>query len=213
MAQISLETIEKRAAELFDLGEKIKSTEHFEISTTDYSAWKTGSLNLIRLIAGESSATYKDFDGEIERIHNMKYQVDYGRGVISSLVTDLSYGLLGEIKNLAFAEVFTDFLEMAKHLLDQEYKDPAALLTGATLEEGLRKLASKNSITVSSSDVMASLAQKLVQGKVIDEIKRKQIMAWNEIRDKAAHGQFDQYSKEQVDLMITGIRDFLVNHS
>ncbi|MDQ6985209.1 MAG: hypothetical protein Q9M91_02850 [Candidatus Dojkabacteria bacterium] len=65
------------------------------------------------------------------------------------------------MKQLAFSEIFTDFLEMASHILSQGYKDPAASLIGAVLEDGLRKLCQANDIKVKTSDDIASLNTKL----------------------------------------------------
>jgi hypothetical protein len=44
------------------------------------------------------------------------------------------------------ADVFADFLEMAEQLLDQNYKDAAAVIVGAVLEDTLRKIADKNGL-------------------------------------------------------------------
>ena len=44
------------------------------------------------------------------------------------------------MKKLVSAEIFSDFLEMAAHVLEQDYKDPAAVMIGTVLEENLRQL-------------------------------------------------------------------------
>lgn len=44
------------------------------------------------------------------------------------------------------AEIFSDFLEMAEHLLEQGYKDPAAVMIGSVVEENLRKFCVANKI-------------------------------------------------------------------
>lgn len=38
----------------------------------------------------------------------------------------------------------------------------------------------------------------------------KQITAWLDLRNNAAHGKYDKYSIEEVKLMIAGIRNFLL---
>ncbi len=40
-------------------------------------------------------------------------------------------------------------------------------------------------------------------------LKGKTISAWKEIKDNAAHGNFDEYNKNDVKTMIDGIRRFL----
>lgn len=209
-----MKLLEQRIIERIDqiivLGDKIiLESKNPGYSTSDYSEWKVGILNLLKKVAGEKSDHYIDFQNEINETGHAKYFVEYGNGVLAALKKDMESGLLGRIEGLLTAEIFTDFLTMAEHLLAQGYKDPAAFLIGATLEEGLRRIAQNNNIKVSDSDDISSLCTKIKDANIFDEIKRKQVMAWKAIRDHADHGKFDQYSKEQVELMLMGARDFL----
>jgi hypothetical protein len=43
-------------------------------------------------------------------------------------------------------------------------------------------------------------------------IKAKQLRAWADVRNKAAHGEFDQFKKSDVEQMIEGINSFLADH-
>lgn len=198
-----------RAEEIIALGEKIKDQPNHSVDTSDYSEWITSTKNLIRQVCGENSPYYADFVSTLDGPGHPKYYVDYGNGILNALLKDLEYGFLGQIENLVSAEVFTDFLDMAEHLLAAGYKDPAAFLVGATLEEGLRRISKINSISMLNSDDISSLSTKLVQAKILNEIKRKQVMAWKAIRDNADHGKFEQYTAEQVSTMLVGVRDFL----
>lgn len=56
-------------------------------------------------------------------------------GILSALRTDYAAGRSHSIQELIHADVFGDFLEMADHLLEEGYKDPAAVLAGGVLEE------------------------------------------------------------------------------
>jgi hypothetical protein len=40
----------------------------------------------------------------------------------------------------------------------------------------------------------------------------KQLRAWTDIRNNAAHGDFDKFKRCDVDLMLTGINSFLANY-
>jgi hypothetical protein len=64
-------------------------------------------------------------------------------GVTESLLSDIAAGYVQTIFELAHGEVFADFLEMASHLLDQGYKDAAAVIGGRALEAHLRQLGHK----------------------------------------------------------------------
>ncbi len=61
------------------------------------------------------------------------------QSILGSIRVDVEEGYLtGEDANLRRS--FTDFLEMAEHLDHNGYKCTTAYLTGAVLEDGLRKL-------------------------------------------------------------------------
>ena len=110
---------------------------------------------------------------------------------------------------LVSASVFSDFLEMAEHLLDSGYKDPAASLIGAVLEDSLRRMCGNNALPVKSDDNISSLNQKLAQKQVYNPLQQKQIQGWNDIRNNADHGHFDQYKPSGVTDMLKGVRNFL----
>lgn len=116
------------------------------------------------------------------------------------------------VAELVHAEVFSDFVEMAEHLLSEGYKDAAAVIVGSTLEGHLRQLCAKNSI---ASDVGGKakkadqLNADLVGNSVYSKLDQKSITAWLDLRNKAAHGKYAEYSKEQVGLLVQGVRDFM----
>ena len=102
---------------------------------------------------------------------------------------------------------------MADYLLEEGYKDPAAVLAGGTLEEHLRKLCQKNDIEImkdiSHYRKADSLNADLAGANVYSKLDQKSVTAWLDLRNKAAHGKYDEYTKEQVALMVQSLRDFI----
>lgn len=47
---------------------------------------------------------------------------------------------------------------------------------------------------------------------VYSKLDQKSITAWLDLRNKAAHGKYDEYSQEQVVVVVSGVRDFIVRH-
>lgn len=140
-------------------------------------------------------------------------------GVLRALRSDYESGYMRAIQELIHADVFADFLEMATYFLDQGYKDPAAVMVGGVLEEHLRKLCLKNGLPI--EDVKPSgnepkmagrLNDDLAGQKVYSKLDQKTVTAWLDLRNKAAHGKYVEYTKEQVELMVQGVRDFLTRH-
>jgi hypothetical protein len=139
-------------------------------------------------------------------------------GILRALRSDLAAGRTLTFAELIHSELFSDFLEMAEYLLnDEKLKDPAAVLAGGVLEEHLRKLCGKEGLDTDAVDstgsrhakkldtLNADLSRKGTYGKN----EQKQITAWAGIRNDAAHGHFDKYGADQVILMLQGIRAFM----
>ena len=88
-------------------------------------------------------------------------------------------------------------------------KDPAASLTGAVLEDGLRKIAVANSVDVKSTDDLSALNHKLAQAKIYNRLTQRKIEVWNAVRNNADHGNFNEYKAADVKDMLGGTTLFL----
>lgn len=137
-------------------------------------------------------------------------------GVVASLKADIEAGYLQSLSELIHGELFADFLDMAAHLLDEGYKDPAAVVAGSALEAHLRQLCNKNCIPtemITSSGPRSKKADlinsELTGASVYTKLDQKNVTAWLDLRNKAAHGKYGEYAKEQVVIMIAGVRDFI----
>ena len=124
------------------------------------------------------------------------------------------------LKGLISAEIFSDFIEMAQHLLSQNYKDPAAVIAGSVLEEHLRQLAISNGveIEVETDGVLRPkkadrLNSDLAKAEVYSKLDQKAVTMWLDLRNKAAHGHFQEYTKDQVSNMIQSVIEFMVRVS
>lgn len=171
-------------------------------------------------ITGLKSEYYKDIESILERKSiYVGNQIQFIIGTIQALKSDIQNGYLKSLNDLIQSEVFSDYLEMAEHLLKEGYKDPAAVLTGSTLEAHIRELCKINSIdteivnskqviTPKKADLMNS---DLAKAGVYSILYQKQIIAWLGIRNSAAHGKYSEYTKEEVDLMLQGIRQFILS--
>jgi len=128
-------------------------------------------------------------------------------------------GNLVEIEESIRRGLFSDFLDMAAHFLE-EYDLPAAtsagILAGATLEEYLRKLADAYGIATAKSGgepVQAESVNTELGGEgVYDLSEQMQVTAWLELWNKAARGRRDEFSADEVRLMIQGVRDLMIRH-
>jgi hypothetical protein len=143
---------------------------------------------------------------------NLSLAVEPLRGILRALRNDYEAGYLQSVVELVHADVFADFLDMADYLLEQHYKDPAAVVAGSVLEEHLRKLCDKHGIPVVKPDGSPKKADvlnsELTAAGIYSKLDQKSVTAWLDLRNKAAHGKYSEYTQEQVTLMLQGVRDF-----
>lgn len=138
--------------------------------------------------------------------------------VLSALKTAYEDNLLISVQQRIHADIFEDFIEISENFLQEseKLKCPAAVMLGSVLESHLRKLCKNNEIETtlkkgerekfrSASDMNTDLVKKGVYNTLL----QKQIDYWLGIRNEAAHGHEDKYTKQQVDGMLSGVRRFI----
>src|SRR4051794_19965214 len=83
----------------------------------------------LKIFMVRSIHTIIDFKNTV----NADYQsnAEYGRGILKAIKNEIDNGWLVTMKGIVSAEIFTDFLEMAEHLLKEKYKDAAAVIIGS----------------------------------------------------------------------------------
>lgn len=138
-------------------------------------------------------------------------------GILEALKEELERGYVRTLREVAHAELFSDFVEMAEHLLLAKYKDAAAVIIGSVLEEHLRQLSLKNGLDITVPDKggvgrpkkASQMNDDLCKAGVYLLTQQKQVTAWLGVRNDAAHGNYLAYTDEQVRLMIQGVISFL----
>jgi hypothetical protein len=136
-------------------------------------------------------------------------------GILRSLKDSYMQGYLENVQELIHADLFSDFLEMAQYLLNEGYKDPAAVMISGVLEEHLRKLCMKNNIPIIDSKGQPRKASALnddLAKCVYDKLEQKGITFWLDLRNKSAHGHYTEYDQSQVENMLQGVQSFLVRY-
>lgn len=136
-------------------------------------------------------------------------------GIAKALISDIRSGYLQSVEELLHGNVFGDYLEMAMHLLDNDYKDAAAVLTGGTLEVHLKNMCSKYNISIERSGKSKKadeLNSELAKRDVYSKLDQKNVTAWLGLRNDAAHGNYSAYTKDQVSLLLQSVRDFITRH-
>lgn len=198
----------------------LNSTRNYEhigrqVDNELFVEFRTSSLSFFNKLFGENHPYYKEFDTKV----NGRYPgyTESGKGILMAVKNEIESGWLFQLKDFISAEIFSDFLEMAEYLLIEKYKDPAAVMIGGVLEEHLRYLCDKNSITTFTLDSKGKqktkkadfLNSELAKAQIYNKLDQKNITAWLDLRNNAAHGHYSEYNQEQVVSMLRGVTEFL----
>lgn len=176
-----------------------------------FAEWRTQSLVLLSQCLGADHGYTRSFKERTEK-PSVPSSVKSGMGVLRAASEDLANGYLFDTRSLIEAEVFSDFLEIAQHLVDSGYKDPAASLAGAVLEDGLRRVGSAASVPFKKSDGLDALNTALAKAGAYNRLVQSKVDTWRHVRNAADHGNFAEYGADDVRDMIAGVRDLLATH-
>jgi hypothetical protein len=137
-------------------------------------------------------------------------------GILMALRADYEAHRMKSVVELVHADLFGDFLEMASYLLDDNWKDAAAVIAGSALEAHLRKLCDQFSVDTHDAAGKPKKASvmnaELRKANAYEKGDEKSITAWLDVRNHAAHGDYGKYVSGQVALLIAGVRAFIARH-
>lgn len=180
----------------------------------------TKSKAVVVRIVGNKSEYYKEIKSTLGKNYlHVGTKLNYVIGSVAALKEDIENDYLKSYSELLHSELFSDYIEIATHLLEKGYKDSASVIIGSTLESHLRKLCEKYKvkITIEREDVKKiykkadRMNSDLTKEEVYSKSYQKQITAWLDIRNNSAHGKYDEYSEQEVKLMIMGVQNFILN--
>jgi hypothetical protein len=221
---MNINKLKDRINELISFSDRVVSTSRYESSVGDlvnnelFQEFRSSSLSFLENSFGSNHIFYKEFNSKVRETY--KYCSEEGRGILKAAKNEIDGGWIFTIKGVVSAEIFSDFLEMAEYLLKEGFKDSSAVMIGSVLEEHLRQLCLKNGIQIerNKDDKMIPkkadlLNSELVSSDVYNKLDQKSVTTWLDLRNKAAHGIYSEYTKEQVELMYQGVNNFILRNS
>lgn len=184
-----------------------------EIDSRDCLRVAIRSRNILRRVCGENSYHFEEF----ERVYGWldqrpKVALPRVLGILEAAYRDFNADLLYDLRDLVRAELAGDIIEQAQALLRENYLAAAAVLSGAILEDSLRKLAQKRGVPLPDRAGIEKLNTELAKASLYDSYVQKRITALADIRNRAAHGRFDGVSRDDVEDMVNWIRRFVSDH-
>lgn len=112
-------------------------------------------------------------------------------------------------------EAASDITEQARLLLRDRSVHPAApiVLAGAALEEFLRSMLADSRIPEPGNPGISTYAEALRKAEILTRSEVKDVTAWADRRNDAAHGRFDELTREGAQIMLDGVNLFIRKHT
>ena len=182
------------------------------LGSREYANWQAQSLAFLNdLLGPENTYTRKFEESTSKSGFGYSGSASRGIGILQAVKEDIEQGFISTVRQLLTAEVFSNFFEQAEHLLKADYKEAAASLAAAVLENGLRSIAIDNAIQIKTTDNLSSLNQKLADKAVYNRLMQKKVSVWISVRNSADHGEFDSFDKNDVSDLIEGAQSLLAS--
>jgi hypothetical protein len=172
--------------------------------------WCVKARNLLSSACGKESEHFLAFvkAEEPQSYRHNDYTTKRVKAVFLAAKEDFEGGYLTSVRNLVQAELFDSELEQAKELQSSGFHMAAAVVAGVVLETTLRDLCAQLGIPIGKMDKMnADLAKA---GKY-NSIVQKRITALAGIRNSAAHGNANEFTKEDIFSMIAEVERFVAD--
>jgi hypothetical protein len=191
----------------------------YEVDSRSYIEWKYKAISLLENVLPKKDTFYKQIKDFSDR-QKSKDNLEWGISFLKASHDNFQNGFYDDLSALIEAEVSGSYMTQAEQLLEEGKVGkfdhvPAAVLSGAVLEKSLRTLCSKQSPEVpilkpsGEPKTMMTLIDDLKRSGLFNELKASQLRSFTHTRNKAAHGEFTEFTRSDVEQMIQGINSFL----
>lgn len=217
------EKIIERVQELIGKGEEVLGTNYSRsgggivyigdrgVDSQLSHQWGMSCLNILGRVFGDKSDHYQKFNALFPKFHEYT-PIMKAMGILKAAKDDYENGYLFEARVLIEAEVFDDFLEQAQHLFDSGYHAPAAVVAGSVLEDGLRKLCARKGVALPVKPKLDLMNANLAKAGAYNVLTQKKITTLADLRNKAAHGKWDEFTVTDVEQMLAQVRSLMEVH-
>ncbi len=188
----------------------------------EFIEWRTSCVAILDQVVPASSLLRKIVN-ELHTLTSEPSKIEFLIGFLRSVRKELEAGSLDSLAMQIEAEVLSDYLEQASSVLAGARDEPnhiaAAVIVGASLERCLRTLCvglSPPEPTTNDRGAnlgMTALIDSLKKRSVFNELQAKELRAWAAVRNAAAHGNFSEFNREQVERMVAGVTRFATEHA
>jgi hypothetical protein len=170
--------------------------------------WQVNARHLLSVACGRDSEHFIAFEKNQKPLftgdtnHSILLRQ---RAVFLAAKKDYEGGYLTSLRDLIQSEVFESELEQAQELFRAQYLTAAAVIAGTVLETTLRQMCQDRGIPTGKLDKMNA---DLAKAGAYNSLVQKRITALAAIRNSAAHGNPNEFTRDDVSAMIRDVERF-----
>ena len=194
------ERLQKRFDQLRQVMETIPGDDRSELDGIAWNHFVTSTRNLILAAFGEKSVHFREFERLCEQSYGPSL-INSVKGVFLAAANDFDCGLV-DIDSVIAREIFADFTRLASRALEEGHKDVAAVLASAALEDAMKKLATKNGITLSDDSGLSQIIAALKSARVIGGTQAAMLSGMPKLRNAAMHADWEKITDPEVRALI-----------
>ena len=176
----------------------------------EWEEWATSAQNLIKAVFGENSPHHVNFREAFDQCNGNQGRVNTLQGIFKSAKGDFEGGYVFSVDLTISGEIFGDFIVLAKQSLAEGYKDVAAVLASAALEDSLKRYAQVNGLNVDKKQ-MTEVINALKSKGLVSGAQKSLLEAMPKIRNYAMHGDWEKISEPDVSSIIGFVEQFLLS--
>ncbi len=178
-----------------------------------------GTLNVVSTLYGSGASQVKALM-EMHKFSNTRgYSTDWLissfaeslDGVLLNTREEIEAGLITSIASEAAGEVIGDIVALAKSQLREGYKDVAAVLAAAALEDALKRKAQELGINVENK-TLSSVINSLKSKAFFKGAQAPIVSSYVKLRNAAMHADWTKISETDVSSLLGFLEPFLVEH-
>jgi hypothetical protein len=179
------------------------------VHSETWQQWATSVLNLFQRAFGEDSVHFRNFSKIYNAFHGYASEFERARGVFRAARSDYLGGYTFTLETAISGEIFGDFVALAKQALRDGYKDVAAVLSCAALEDALKRYAARQGLAVGDK-VMQEVISALKASQLVGGAQKTLLDTMPKIRDYAMHANWSKIQPEDVNSVIGFVEQFLI---
>lgn len=193
------EFLKELASEGNALVQEFDATEPYERPSAlerKYNRWRKNVVGVLSFAGLEPHLS--EVVDIVDTSWDIGSKADQVAPLVESAVDLLERGFIGNLRMVLHAEMFATTVEEAKVLFEAGHMIPAAVLARIVVEGWLRDEAEKAGIQDSEKARASRLNNALKEAGVFSVAKWRQVQAYLDVGNAAAHGKGNELAREEI---------------